>query len=104
MFRITKKVLFKIWYFFFPKMMINEINAKLVEGIVEDHRSNDVKAKELLFEMREYLFDEYKITVVSKFIPLKVRQRIVTDMQSKFGKQMRDCRLKITNNLQFKRI
>lgn len=83
--------------------MINEINSKLAEGIIEERHDTDKKATELLFEMREYMFDEYKIHTVSKFIPLKLRQRIVTDMQAKYGDQMRDCRLKITNNLQFKR-
>lgn len=103
MIKTTKKLLFKIWYYFFPNMMIREINNKLADGIIEDHQINTTKATELLFEMREYMFDEYKIHEVSKFIPLKLRFRIVTDMQAKYGEQMKDCGLKITNNLQFKR-
>lgn len=103
MIKLTKSILFKIWYFFFPKMMINEINNKLIEGIIDERQTNSAKATELLFEMREYMFDEYKIHAVSKFIPLKVRYRIVIDMNAKYGTQMKECGLKMTNNLQFKR-
>lgn len=98
MINYIKKLIFKFWYFFFPQTMIREINSKLIEGLQDD----DGKRKELMYEILDYIKNEYKIDTKSKFIPFKLKLRIVTDIRAKYKDEMKENRLKMTNDLQFK--
>ena len=92
-----KKLILKFWFWLFPKQVIQEIN----ETLADYKMKTDHEAALLLYEIRDYMKEEFNITDISKYIPLNVRNRAAQDVQEKYGKQLKNYRLKVTNELRF---
>lgn len=94
-----KKLILKFWYQLFPKQKINHINKKLETALID-------KTKErinLLVEIKNYIVKDLKIDKKSKFIPLHVRRQACTQVLTKFGKRMKEHKIRININLQLVR-
>lgn len=87
----------KIWFLLFPKQTVNQINNQLKESL----KDREKRAVKLVFEISKYLKDEFNITDKSEYIPLNVRNRAANEVTKKYRKELKSCRLKITNELRF---
>lgn len=87
----------KIWFLLFPKQTVNQINNQLKESL----KDREKRAVKLVFEISNYLKEEFNITDKSEYIPLNVRNRASQEVNKKYRKELKSCRLKITNELRF---
>lgn len=97
---MIKKLLFRLWLFFFPGMIKKQINKQAAAQLVYD----DKRRKELLIEIRLFLKNNFDIDAKSEFIPYKVRKEAVDKIHANFRDRMKAQRITVTNNLVFKLI
>ncbi|OBQ56109.1 hypothetical protein JJL45_05150 [Tamlana sp. s12] len=95
-----KKLILKVWFYFFPKAIIKEVNEKLQDAVIK--KSHDTGT--LIRDIRQYLLEEYKVGGRSQYIPTKFKDRetIVKNVRLQFGERMQASGIILTNNLKLK--
>ncbi|WP_417200130.1 hypothetical protein [Bizionia sp.] len=92
-----RSLILKFWFWLFPKQTVNEINNQLKSSLHEREKN----AVKLVYEISDYLKKEFNITNKSEYIPLNVRNKASQEVNKKYRKELKSCRLKITNELRF---